>query len=824
MKPDTRKTKKELIDELEILRKKINLQEKAVASEIVNIKELESNEHSILLNAAIKLGSTLDLNAVMQNTTDQITNLAGIETSAVYLVNGDNLYLGATTPPLNSSMPEEFRFAKLDDHTHIKKCVTAKQIVTVSDSKNEIFSPREKIILEQRKFKSILYVPISITSGTIGVFIAASLDKIKTCTSKELDLFRALSNIVAIALQNSLLHKELEEKNEELSTTLLSIGDAVISTDIEGNIVLMNKNAERLCGYDLKEAVGKPLRQVFKIISSTTREEIENPIKEVIDGGKRVHLANHTILISKGGTEYQIADSAAPILDSKGKITGVVLVFSDVTEDYALREELKANKDKLNRAELMGEFGHWELDLVNKKISGSPGAAAIYGIEGELFDLSIIQKTPLPEYRQLLDESMFKLINENKPYNIEFEIKRPDGVTRVVHSSAIFDSINKKVFGILHDITKRKQAEKSLKKSEMNYREFFMKDLTGDFLSTMEGKIVDCNPAFLSTLGYSYYEEIKNFDASCFYADKNERDNLIKIIKKEREITSHEIKMKKSNGEIITVLENVIGIFDDKNKLTHLRGYIFDITDRKKAENIIIKAKERAEAADRLKTEFLAQMSHEIRSPLNAVLSFTELIKEITSDTKCDELDACYSGISSASKRIIRTVDSILNMSDLHLGTYQAAKRKVNIVDLLKSIILEFGNTANYKNIELRFDTNIEKKILSIDDYALGQILVNLLDNAIKYTRKGFVEVQLIKNDNFTIKVKDTGIGISKEYLPTLFTPFTQEEQGYTRSYDGNGLGLALVKKYCEILKADISVDSKKNVGTTFTIDFPGLQ
>jgi len=821
MKPDTRKTKQELIDELEMLRKKTELQGDTVRVEIANDIKLESSELNILLNAATKLGSTLDLNTLMQATTDQIIDLAGIDTSAIYLVNGNNLYLGATTPPLDPSMPEEFRLANLDDHIHIKKCVTTKEIVSVKDSKNEYFSPAEKIILEQRNLKSIWYVPITITNETIGIFIASSLGKIKTCTQKEFDLFRALSNIVAVALQNSLLHKELEEKNEELRTTLLSIGDAVISTDINGNVVLMNENAVKLCGYSLNEAIGKPLSQVFRIINSKTREEVENPVSKVIEGGKRVHLANHTILISKDGNEYQIADSAAPIIDLKDKITGVVLVFSDVTKDYALREELRENKDRLTKAELMGGFGHWELDLINNKISGSSGAAAIYGVDGKSFDFNTIKKLPLPEYRQLLDKSMSKLINENEPYDIEFKIERPDGKIRIVHSTAKYDPNSKKVFGILHDITDRKQAEEALIESEMKYKEFFMKDLTGDFLATVEGEVVDCNPALLSILGYSSLNEMQKYPASKFYADPNDRKILVERLRKEKEVTFHEIRMRKSDGEIIIVLENVVGIFNKKNKLTHLRGYIFDITDRKKAENSIIKSKEQAETADRLKTEFLAQMSHEIRSPLNAVLSFTDLIKELTSDISCEELDTCYSGIGSASKRIIRTVDSILNMSDLQLGSYQVVKRKINIVELLRNINHEFENSANYKNIELRFKTDAEKKLISIDDYALGQILVNLLDNAIKYTQQGYVEVELLLKKNIIIKVKDTGIGISDEYLPTIFIPFTQEEQGYTRSYDGNGLGLALVKKYCEILGADISLKSKKNVGTTFTIDFP---
>lgn len=406
------------------------------------------------------------------------------------------------------------------------------------------------------------------------------------------------------------------------------------------------------------------------------------------------------------------------------------------------------------------------------------------------------------------------------PYDLEFKIKRSDGEIRIVHSEAKFDSKNKKVFGILHDITENKLAEEKLKASEGRYRDFFMKDLTGDFLSTIDGTVVDCNPAFLSILGYSSLEEIQKHPATNFYFNTNEREILLERIEKEKEVTNHEMMMKRSDGKTINVIENVIGIFDEAEKLTHLRGYLFDITDRKMAEENILKAKDNAEAADRMKTEFLAQMSHEIRSPLNAVLSFTDLVREMTADSKDEDLQTCFSGINSASKRIITTIDSILNMSDLQLGTYQIVKRKVNAISLFEGIVSEYKGVARDKNIELRFKTNIKEKTIFTDDFALGQIAANLIDNAIKYTKKGFVEIQLITDDMFGFKIIDSGIGISEAYLPNLFNPFSQEEQGYTRSFDGNGLGLALVKKYCETINADISVKTKKDVGTTFTVKF----
>jgi PAS domain S-box-containing protein len=142
------------------------------------------------------------------------------------------------------------------------------------------------------------------------------------------------------------IEEDLRNSEENLSITLNSIGDGVISTDINGLIVKMNPIAEKLCGWTLKDALGEPLAEVFKIINSESREIVEDPVEKVIKSGEIVGLANHTVLISKSGNEYQIADSAAPIKDKKGEITGVVLVFSDVTEKYIAQKVIYENEKR----------------------------------------------------------------------------------------------------------------------------------------------------------------------------------------------------------------------------------------------------------------------------------------------------------------------------------------------------------------------------------------------------------------------------------------------------------------------------------------------
>ena len=238
----------------------------------------------------------------------------------------------------------------------------------------------------------------------------------------------------------------------------------------------------------------------------------------------------------------------------------------------------------------------------------------------------------------------------------------------------------------------------------------------------------------------------------------------------------------------------------------------------------LLRSKEKAEKAVKLKTEFLAQMSHEIRTPINSILNFSGIIKEELSGKIDDDLRTGLKIIDKAGKRIIRTVDLILNMSDIQTGHYEYQPARINLVsDILEKQYLEFIQHARNKNIDFRLHKPTFSTMVECDEYTMNQVFNNLFDNAIKYTMKGNVDVKMAKNDGGAIEVaiQDTGIGISEKYMPKLFEPFTQEEQGYTRKFEGNGLGLALVKKYCELNKVLISVDSVKGEGSTFRVTFP---
>ncbi|MCX6151597.1 MAG: PAS domain S-box protein [Ignavibacteriales bacterium] len=394
-------------------------------------------------------------------------------------------------------------------------------------------------------------------------------------------------------------------------------------------------------------------------------------------------------------------------------------------------------------------------------------------------------------------------------------------ITGIVYFS--FNIIKAKT--VIREEVERKKAAQALASSEKKFRTLVEVSPDSIILTDLSGNIKICNHKTVQILGYMNTDELINKNVTDLVApeDKTKVNNLLqKTINKE---ISGELELCffRKNGSSFTVEVNTAVLLNEQEQPIAIAAIARDVTERKKNQEALTEAKEKAEKSDTLKSEFLAQMSHEIRSPINTILSFASLLKEEIHDTVSDDLKISFSGIDNAGKRIIRTIDMILNMSEIQIGTYEPVFHQVNLFkDILEKLFVEFKQTASDKGLELFLINNIPHKDIFIyaDEYTLVQIFDNLINNAIKYTDSGSVQIIIsnIQSTKILIEIKDTGIGISDEFIPRLFEPFGQEEQGYTRRYEGNGLGLALVKKYCDINNLDLEVESEKGIGSNFKV------
>ena len=211
-----------------------------------------------------------------------------------------------------------------------------------------------------------------------------------------------------------------------------------------------------------------------------------------------------------------------------------------------------------------------------------------------------------------------------------------------------------------------------------------------------------------------------------------------------------------------------------------------------------------------------------MRTPLNIILGYTGLIGEVLRD-RGDEIEqGYYESVHRGAQRLQRTVDMILSISRLQVGDIRLEERPLELPQLLQNIVDDYRPLAEESGLSLAFEREVGDVTVVADEYCLLQTMQNLLDNAVKYTQQGGVTVHLSRDGDGTVRiaVRDTGIGISEEYLPQLFEPYTQEESGYSRSFEGIGLGMSLVKKYTELLHATLDIQSVKNEGTTVSLLF----
>lgn len=367
----------------------------------------------------------------------------------------------------------------------------------------------------------------------------------------------------------------------------------------------------------------------------------------------------------------------------------------------------------------------------------------------------------------------------------------------------------------------KKLVRKALEESEKRFRNLFMNSPVGIYRSTPDGQIIVANPALIKILGFSSLDELKKRDLKNEgFLDLGERDKFKQIMEKNSEVIGFETTWINKEGKPIYIMENSKAIKGDKGEVLYYEGTIEDITERKLAQQELIEAKKRAEESDKLKTEFLAQMSHEIRTPLNTLTNLSKIINEEMEENIDDEMRLMLGDTEEAGKRLIRTMDLILNMATVSMGTYLVSKRYFSLKNLVDGIIQKYENEIERKELKVTVGYNIENEKINSDEYLMNQIIENLIDNAVKYTDNGNIDIHIDKapDKKLQIEVTDTGLGIAEEYVQNLFKPFTQEQGGYSRKYEGNGLGLALTKKYVELLDGDISVKSKKGEGSVFSV------
>lgn len=601
---------------------------------------------------------------------------------------------------------------------------------------------------------------------------------------------------------------ELDQTEERFKAIFEKARNVIYVISPDGKLQSINPIFEELTGWSVENWIGQSFTQ---LVHPDDLNFVVNSVKSVL-AGEIVETYELRIKIKSG--EYIIVEFTPSLLKSGQEIIGILGIATDLTERKKNEEELKhAEEVIIDTIENMTDgfvslSTEWVYTNVNFR------AAEMFGRKPE----QLIGKhiwTEFPEgigqpfynnyYKAVETQQTIYFEDFYSPWDRWFE-------NRIIPSK---DGLS--IF--FQDITDRKQAEK-----EIAILANALKSINDCVCITdMQNNFTFMNQSFLNTYGYKESELIGK-KINLIQSEKNPQELLDKILP----ATLHEgwygeLWNKRKDGSEFPVYLSTKTFYDKSGKSAGIIGVATDITKRRLAEKELIQAKELAEQSNRLKDAFIANMSHEIRTPLNGILGLSSVVKNLYSDYLRDDENLIFDGIENSGKRLIRTVDMILNYSRIQTGEFPVSPNEMELSLICKNLISEFNFIAESKSIELSFNNKLNCAITIIaDEYSIINSISNLIDNAIKFTDHGFVKVTLYKGDNeeVLIDIKDSGIGISSEYIKHLFEPYQQENIGYGRAYEGIGLGLSIVKKFLNLNGADIFVKSEKGKGSLFTINF----
>jgi PAS domain S-box-containing protein len=594
----------------------------------------------------------------------------------------------------------------------------------------------------------------------------------------------------------------------------------IVMVDVDDKILSINKSFENIFQYKSNEAIGSYVDEL--IVPQQLTEESHDLYHKALEGNV---VEKETVRRRKDGSLIQVCLYGIPITVENKRI-GFYAMYNDITERK--RAEIDAYYEKVKFKQLyeISPIGLVMIDERCKIISTNKSFENIFQYSQEEILGSNIDHTIAPE--QLIDEAKSLSYNTLSGSVVEKETvrRRKDGSLVHVHLYGIpIIAENKRIgfYAMYNDITARKRTEELLKLNEEKYRKIFENVQDVFYQTDRNGYIIEISPSISKFTGFKR-DEMLNTHISRLYFEPENRNEFLNHLKVTGEVEDFETQIKTKYNKLIYASINAHFRYNDSKQIIGTEGSIRNINERKTAELELIKEKEKAEQSDKLKTEFLAQMSHEIRTPLNAMLNYSYYImEEINEKTKLD-ISEFFEGMNRAGKRIIKTIESILSMSSIQVGSFENTPTEIDIYkEVLEHIYIDFHPLAKEKGLILSAEKRTDNTSVFVDGFVSTKIFENLLDNAIKFTKAGYVKIIVSRNEsgNLIVEVSDSGIGISEEYLRKLFTPFSQEDQSYSRQYDGTGLGLALVKKYCDMNNILIDIQSKKGIGTQAVLTFP---
>lgn len=594
--------------------------------------------------------------------------------------------------------------------------------------------------------------------------------------------------------------------------------DGIVVTDSAGVIRACNAGVEGVVGWSVDELSGQPIGALIPdlVFNEDLAKRLSDAKNQVSDEIEVKHKSGQLVILR--------VDVHAIEHGEEGMLYMVHMVSlsSDGQAAHMQREQYAELRTLTSH--IPGAIFRCRYDRLRPFQFVSPAIEDLSGHSPEVLMSGSVAYGDLmrPHDEQRIWREIGQSLRRGGSYTVEYHMRRSDGSYCWVSENGciVFDDNNIPLW-IVGTI-----ADNTLIKTQAMEFEGTVNALnraTAVIEFDMQGCVINANETFLSLMGYADLDEVLGHHHRIFctpeYCQSQEYSEFWASLRR-GEFDRGEYQRIGKNGSEVWIQATYNPIFNADGKPYKVMKLATDLRQRRDMEAELRVAKEQAEAAAEARGNFMANMSHEIRTPMNAIIGFTDVLLEgKLNKEQSHQLNV----VRNASRSLLRLLNEILDISKLESGKVELEIRSFSLLELCDHVIASLDVQARQKGLQLilDIDKNTPSYLLG-DSLRIQQVLLNLLSNAIKFTEEGSVTLRLCyKDEQLTMQVIDTGIGIDEAYLKRIFDPFTQAEASTSRRFGGTGLGTAISQQLVVLMGGTINVQSAVNEGATFTVELP---
>jgi PAS domain S-box-containing protein len=789
-----------------------------------------------VIQSAQALSSTIELEELIQQLSQIILKNSGAQTCMLALPDRQDEWqirsistVGAAEKIATSSVCPVL--ANSDEYpANLIYWVKNTQSTVVFDARQPLEIPDLYLLTHQPQ--SVLCLPIVNQEKVLGVLYLEHRHARDIFTDTKRTVISFLCTQAAIALHNAQLYESVGQRSAAIEASL--DGFAIIDRD---RFIYLNQSHADMFGYTIDELLDRDWHCLY------TPEQLQqfesNAFPDVSKFGR---WRGEAIATRKDGSTFN--EEVTLFLLDNGQL---ICICRDITDRNVMEVALRQSEERYYQlvSNVPGALYQFELtaDGTERLNYISARCADLFEISPQavVADISLLLEQIVPADRSSFARSIKKATKLGTYWAWEGRISTPSGKIKWIRGESRQTSAADEAIawdGILMDVTDRKQAEIALRQSEERYHKLadnipgviYQFRLAPDgscsylYLSSGCSELLELSPAAVTADGNCLIGMIHPDDYSEFELTMVEsaRNLTPRLIEGRMVLNSGEIKWIKCASRPELQPDGSI-VWD---------GIMLDVTDRKQAEFALLATNQELQQATRLKDEFLATMSHELRTPLNAILGMSEALLEQVFGTLNSRQLSSISTIEKSGEHLLSLINDILDVSKISAGKLELNIDRVSLTELCKSSLMLIKPQARAKQIQIETDLSVEPDWIFVDERRMRQVLINLLNNAVKFTPNGGkvklqarVEAAAVcdraEGACLCFSVSDTGIGIDRADRAKLFQPFIQIDSNLNRKYQGTGLGLVLVKQIVELHGGNVTLDSEVGKGSCFSVMLP---